>query len=72
MMSAITLEVTVARADPAAPNPQVKIKIGLRKMLMIVPAIEAIIDWIARPSVRRILVGDNPKMINAAPQAITR
>ena len=31
-----------------------------------------IIDWIARPSVRRILVGDNPKMINAAPQAITR
>ena len=44
IISAITLEVTVARAEPAAPNPQVKIKIGFKKMLMIVPAIEAIID----------------------------
>ena len=35
---------TVANAEPAAPNPQGKIKIGFKMMLKIVPTMLAVID----------------------------
>ena len=61
----------MASAAPAAPKPRVKMKIGFKTMLMIVPVIEAFIDSTASPSVRKMLLGARPKTTKAAPQAIT-
>ena len=64
--------VTVANAEPAAPQPHLKIKMGFKTILIPVPTMLAIIDCTANPSVLRILVGVRPKITNGAPHAITK
>lgn len=65
------LAMTVAPAEPAAPQPNTWMKSGLRQMLMRVPATEPTAEGPANPSVRRRLVGVIDTMMKGEPRMIS-
>lgn len=65
------LAMTVAPAEPAAPQPNTWMNSGFRQMLMAVPAIEPTAEGPAKPSVRSRLLGVIDTMMNGDPRMIS-